>query len=106
MRVRVQLQPPDARRQPKVVGLDPSETTLADVLKKGGYTTAMIGKWHLGFDGSHHPQARGFDEFFGFLPGAHIYLPAAVPGIRVPDTEGGAPPRSCGVRQASRSRST
>lgn len=36
--------------------------TLADSLKKAGYTTAMFGKWHLGNDAAHHPSKRGFDE--------------------------------------------
>jgi arylsulfatase A-like enzyme len=34
----------------------------------------LIGKWHQGFDNSHHPQSRGFDDYFGFLVGGHNYL--------------------------------
>jgi arylsulfatase A-like enzyme len=79
-----------ARRMPHAVGLDPTALTLADVLKAGGYATGVFGKWHLGFDASHHPQERGFDEFLGFLPGAHVYLPSNAPGIRVKDNEPGA----------------
>src|SRR6185295_3022466 len=52
-------------------GLPLSETTMADHLKAAGYRTALFGKWHLGFDDKFHPMARGFDEFFGFLAGAH-----------------------------------
>jgi arylsulfatase A-like enzyme len=37
----------------------------------------MFGKWHLGYRPEFHPQKRGFDEFFGFLGGAHNYLDAA-----------------------------
>lgn len=55
-------------------GLPLSETTIADRLKANGYATALVGKWHLGFDARFHPQRRGFDEFFGFLGGAHSYL--------------------------------
>jgi arylsulfatase A-like enzyme len=55
--------------------LDLKQTTLAAVLKRAGYATGLIGKWHLGIDGKHHPQSRGFDEFFGFLGGANPYLP-------------------------------
>ena len=36
-------------------------TTLADVLKKAGYTTGLFGKWHLGLDSIHRPENRGFD---------------------------------------------
>jgi arylsulfatase A-like enzyme len=39
-----------------------------------GYATALVGKWHQGFDAAHHPQSRGFDEFFGFLVGGHNFL--------------------------------
>jgi arylsulfatase A-like enzyme len=56
-------------------GLPLSEITMADRLKDAGYTTALIGKWHLGGSEPFHPMRRGFDEFFGFLGGAHSYLP-------------------------------
>jgi arylsulfatase A-like enzyme len=54
-------------------GLPLAETTIADRLKAAGYRTALVGKWHLG-NGDRHPQKRGFDEFFGFLGGAHDYF--------------------------------
>ncbi len=57
------------------VGLPLDQITLADRLKKLGYVTGVIGKWHLGFAPKFHPLKRGFDEFFGFLAGAHPYLP-------------------------------
>ena len=57
-------------------GLDPAAITLADVLKKAGYVTGMFGKWHLGSRQHFHPQSRGFDEFYGFLAGAHSFFPA------------------------------
>ncbi|MFM8336355.1 MAG: sulfatase [Opitutaceae bacterium] len=57
-----------------VLGLPLAERTIADRLKSAGYSTALIGKWHQGFDAAHHPQSRGFDEFFGFLVGGHNYL--------------------------------
>ena len=57
-------------------GLDPAAITLPDVLKKAGYVTGMFGKWHLGTRQHLHPQARGFDEFYGFLAGAHSFFPA------------------------------
>jgi arylsulfatase A-like enzyme len=63
------------------VGLPLSETTLADRLKAAGYATGLVGKWHLGDDAKFHPQKRGFDEFFGFLGGAHSYFPAKGPDV-------------------------
>jgi arylsulfatase A-like enzyme len=60
-------------------GLPVGETTLADRLRAAGYRTAVVGKWHLGNSPDRHPLKRGFDEFFGFLGGAHDYFsPAGV----------------------------
>jgi arylsulfatase A-like enzyme len=56
-------------------GLPTSETTIADRLRAAGYRTGLVGKWHLGESPKFHPQKRGFDEFFGFLGGAHPYFP-------------------------------
>ena len=44
-------------------GLDPKEITIPELLKKAGYKTSIIGKWHLGahLEGS-HPLESGFDE--------------------------------------------
>jgi arylsulfatase A-like enzyme len=58
-------------------GLPVTETTIADRLKQAGYATGLVGKWHLGSNEAMHPQARGFDEFFGFLGGAHSFFDAA-----------------------------
>jgi arylsulfatase A-like enzyme len=57
-------------------GLPLTETTLADRLKSAGYVTGAVGKWHLGALPMMQPQKRGFDEFFGFLGGAHSYFEA------------------------------
>jgi len=46
-------------------GLNPGETTIAEVLKAAGYATACIGKWHLGDQPEFLPTRQGFDEFFG-----------------------------------------
>lgn len=54
-------------------GLPLGETTLADRLKAAGYSTALVGKWHLGFAERFHPEKRGFQQHFGFLGGAHSY---------------------------------
>ena len=58
-------------------GMPVTETTIADHLKTGGYVTGIVGKWHLGSQAAMHPQKRGFDEFFGFLAGAHSYFSAS-----------------------------
>ena len=47
--------------------LDPNVPTLATELKKTGYHTAIIGKWHLGLESPNTPNERGFDHFHGFL---------------------------------------
>jgi arylsulfatase A-like enzyme len=60
--------------QPEHVGLPVDEATMGTVLGQCGYTTGMIGKWHLGVDRKYHPLERGFDEFFGFLTGARGYF--------------------------------
>ncbi len=57
------------------IGLPLSETTLADRLSKAGYKTGWVGKWHLGSAAKFHPTKRGFQDAFGFLGGAHAYLP-------------------------------
>ena len=46
-------------------GLHPDETTIAEVLKKAGYATACIGKWHLGDQSVFLPTRQGFDSFLG-----------------------------------------
>lgn len=65
-----QYQPDDSN-----MGLPLSESTLADVLKKKGYKSGIIGKWHLGAHKTLHPLNRGFDFFFGHLGGGHRYFP-------------------------------
>jgi arylsulfatase A len=46
-------------------GLNPSEITIAEVLKPHGYATGIIGKWHLGDQPEFLPTRQGFDSFFG-----------------------------------------
>lgn len=49
--------------------LNLGERTLGDVFKSAGYATALFGKWHNGSQYPYHPNARGFDEYFGFTSG-------------------------------------
>jgi arylsulfatase len=46
-------------------GISADEETLAEVLKKKGYATAIYGKWHLGVQDKFLPTRHGFDEFYG-----------------------------------------
>ena len=46
-------------------GLPQSEVTIAEVLKKQGYATACVGKWHLGHLPQHLPTTQGFDSYYG-----------------------------------------
>lgn len=46
-------------------GLNPDETTIAEVLRDVGYRTGMIGKWHLGDQQEFLPTRHGFDWFYG-----------------------------------------
>ena len=58
----------------KTLGLPLDQRTIANVLHDAGYATALMGKWHQGFNAEHHPLSRGFDEFVGFLVGGHNFL--------------------------------
>ncbi|MFD9326812.1 sulfatase [Streptomyces sp. NPDC060065] len=55
-------------------GLDPSHPTLASLLRKAGYATALIGKWHCGFLPDYGPTKSGWDEFFGNFGGVLEYF--------------------------------
>ena len=48
-------------------GIHPDELTLPELLRSGGYATACIGKWHLGFQEPFLPRNQGFDHYFGLL---------------------------------------
>jgi arylsulfatase A-like enzyme len=61
-----------------LLGVPTSELFLPQILKPAGYVSGLIGKWHLGGAPSVQPTARGFDEFFGFLPAQSTYYNATV----------------------------
>ncbi|MCA9122398.1 MAG: sulfatase-like hydrolase/transferase [Planctomycetales bacterium] len=56
-------------------GLDPSEITIAELLKSQGYSTGIIGKWHLGDQPEFLPTRQGFDYYYG-LPYSNDMGPA------------------------------
>ena len=56
------------------VALQPSDVTLAEVLKSAGYNTCLIGKWGLGDENTTGvPQKKGFNEFVGYLNQTHAH---------------------------------
>lgn len=55
------------------VGLPPEHPTLPSLLKKAGYQTMLIGKWHLGMLPRFGPDQSGYDHFYGFRGGAVDY---------------------------------
>jgi len=56
------------------VGLSPDVPTLPSLLKKAGYSTALIGKWHLGSPPKYGPMKSGYDRFYGFHSGSSDYF--------------------------------
>ncbi|MEG1427390.1 MAG: sulfatase-like hydrolase/transferase [Oscillospiraceae bacterium] len=57
----------------KASGLTPEVPTIATALKERNYTTALVGKWHLGLREECRPQKNGFDSFYGFMAGCLDY---------------------------------
>ena len=57
-------------RNDSLVGLSPENPSIASLLKKAGYETYLVGKWHLGYKPEFSPIANGFDYFFGCHAGA------------------------------------
>jgi len=56
-------------RERNELGLPPTMAVLAPGLKAAGYATAVIGKWHMGYDPKFSPLDQGFDRFVGILGG-------------------------------------
>jgi arylsulfatase A-like enzyme len=69
-RLPIGLEEPLAARD---VGLPPEHPTLPSLLKKAGYGTTLVGKWHLGPLPKFGPLQSGYDHFFGFREGASDY---------------------------------
>jgi arylsulfatase A-like enzyme len=73
-RLTVGLEEPINAGTPRSVGLPPSHPTLPSLLKKSGYGTSLVGKWHLGYLPDFSPLKSGYDNFFGIFAGAADYF--------------------------------
>ncbi|PQO36557.1 sulfatase-like hydrolase/transferase [Blastopirellula marina] len=71
-----EFNPIGARNEDPGTGLPSQQKTLSEYLHDVGYTTGLIGKWHLGGAADYHPLRHGFDEFFGFLHEGHYFVPS------------------------------
>jgi arylsulfatase A-like enzyme len=67
-------EPLQARDRAAKLGLPPEHPTIATQLKAAGYSTSLIGKWHLGWEPELGPNRHGFDDFFGILSGGVDYF--------------------------------
>ncbi len=66
------------------IGINPAETTIAEMLKEKGYASAIFGKWHLGHHKEFLPLQNGFDEYFG-LPYSNDMWPLDNVGQPLPE---------------------
>lgn len=78
------IEPLEWSAKDSTIGLTPTIPSIATLLKKVGYHTALIGKWHLGFKPEFSPRKNGFDEFFGFHGGGIDYVSHSGPR-KIPD---------------------
>ena len=70
-------------------GLPPEHATLPSLLREQGYATALVGKWHLGWQPHYGPLKSGYDEFFGAMGGELDYFRhTATTGLASGETEG------------------
>jgi arylsulfatase A-like enzyme len=73
LRLPVGLEEPLSANSPPGVGLPPEHPTLPSLLRKGGYGTTLIGKWHLGGLPDFGPLKSGYDHFYGYRGGTVDY---------------------------------
>jgi arylsulfatase A-like enzyme len=88
-RLRVGLEEP--LREVRGVGLPPEHPTLPSLLRKAGYRTALIGKWHLGELPDFSPLKSGYERFYGFRGGGVDYYAHTSPGHRKDFWDGDVP---------------
>lgn len=82
-RLRAGLEEPIVRRD-SGVGLPPAHPTIPSLLRQFGYSTALVGKWHMGWPPEYGPLKSGYDRFFGIIPGATDYFAHGGDGGAVP----------------------
>ena len=71
------------------VGIDSATKLLPKIISESGYTTGLVGKWHLGAGKPFRPSVRGFKESYGFLGGGHHYFATKVDGKNYDSQFGG-----------------
>jgi arylsulfatase A-like enzyme len=67
-------EPINSRAKGMPLGLPPEIPTLPSLLREAGYSTALIGKWHLGYPPLYGPLRSGYDEFYGIMAGGVDYF--------------------------------
>jgi len=95
-RLEVGLQEPLAGPNNANVGLDPAHPTLPSLLRKNGYSSTLVGKWHLGALPKFSPLASGYDHFYGFKSGAVDYYTHSTAGNRPDLWDDDAPVQQAG----------
>jgi arylsulfatase A-like enzyme len=73
-RLPIGLEEPLRSASTRPIGLPPEHPTLPSLLRKAGFRTALVGKWHLGRPPGFGPQLSGYDRFFGFHAGVLDYF--------------------------------
>lgn len=96
-----EFNPIGARNEEPNAGLPAKEQTLAEYLHDAGYTTGLVGKWHLGGAATYHPQRHGFDEFFGFMHEGHYFVPPPWTGTQTMLRKRNLPPGSSARHQVT-----
>ncbi len=72
------------------MGISSGETTIAEMLRKKGYHTCAIGKWHLGHQREFLPLQHGFDEYYG-LPYSNDMWPVDYDGVPIAEKDTSSP---------------
>jgi len=77
------MEPLTASKNDSAYGLSAGEASIAGRMKEMGYSTALIGKWHLGFKPEYSPNKNGFEYFYGMHSGAADYISHKGNGRRI-----------------------